>query len=116
MNNKSHLPCQNVAEQEGKIYKKVTTYGKTFELRYGYYDDDDRKWGEPDIIYPDFIKEPLYTEDGEPFVTLVQDACDNFVGKECKNSDSTCGECELFEKGEEWFGICICPINRKKDE
>ena len=27
--------------QEGELYRVVTTFGKTFELRYGYYDERD---------------------------------------------------------------------------
>ena len=92
----------------------VTTFGKTFELRYGYYDDIDRN-GEPDIIYPDFTKTPVYAEKGEPFVTMMQDACERFKGEGKRTTDTTCSECRYFKRGEEWFGICTCPKNKQAD-
>lgn len=105
--------CDNDAERlEGEIYKTVTTFGKTFELRFGYYDDIDRNHP-PDIIYPDFIKSPIYAEGGEPFVTMMQDACASYKGKSKKTPDTTCAECKHFKRGEEWFGICINPKNIK---
>lgn len=101
---------------EGDLYKVVTTYGKTFELRYGYYDERDRQSPlcEPAIIYPDFVKEPLFTEDGAPFVTMVQDACAHYRGSGKRTPDTTCAECQHFDQGEEWFGICTCNHNRRK--
>ncbi len=98
---------------EGEIYKVVTTFGKSFELRYGYYDDIDRNHS-PDIIYPDFVKNPLYTDIGEPFVTMMQDACERYKGNLKRTPDTTCAECEYFKRGEEWFGICTCPQNRER--
>ena len=98
--------------REGDIYKIVTTFGKTFALRYGYYEESDRKWDELDILYPDFRQTPLYTDDGEPFVTLIQDACERFGGKMRRRSDSTCAECKYMKRGEEWFGICTCKARK----
>lgn len=103
--------CEN-DRVEGDVYKTVTTFGKTFELRFGYYHDMDRNHS-PDIIYPDFIKAPMYTENGEPFVTMMQDACGSYRGKAKKTQDTTCAECRYFRRGEEWFGICTCDRNRK---
>ena len=101
--------------KEGELYKIVTTYGKTFELRYGYYCDKDREnpLCEPAVIYPDFTDKPLYTDNGEPFVTMMQDACRGYRGESKKTRDTTCAECKHFMRGEEWFGICVCPYNRK---
>ena len=47
--------------KEGDLYKVVTTFGKSFELRYGFYEERDRlsPLCEPAIIYPDFIREPI---------------------------------------------------------
>ena len=110
-NNTSHtkdLP------QEGDLYKVVTTFGKTFELRYGFYDERDRRSPlcDPTVIYPDFLKDPLFTEQGEPFVTMMQDACGCYVGGAKRTPDTTCAECGCFRRGEEWFGICTCPHKR----
>lgn len=108
-------PVRNSAPREGDLYKIVTTFGKTFELRYGFYEERDRQnpLCEPAVIYPDFTREPLYTDGGEPFVTMMQDACAYYKGENSQTPDTTCAECELFRRGEEWFGLCTCPENCK---
>ena len=100
---------------EGELYRVVDTFGKRFELRYGYYGEKDRQnpLCKPAVIYPDFIREPLYTDDGRPFVTMMQDACDRFGGSSKRTPDTTCAECKHFERGEEWFGVCKCTYNRE---
>ena len=42
--------------KEGDVYKVVKIFDRTFELRYGYYNELDRngKYNEPIPIYPDF--------------------------------------------------------------
>ena len=92
-----------------------TGVGRTFELRYGYYEEKDRQnpLCKPAVIYPDFVRDPMYTEDGKPFVTLIQDACHRFDGAAARTADSTCAECRHFLRGEEWFGLCGCPENRE---
>lgn len=106
---------QKVSPKEGDLYKIVNTYGRTFELRYGYYEECDRQSPlcQPIVIYPDFTREPVYTEKGAPFVTMMQDACKRFAGEIKRTPDTTCAECRHFVKGEEWFGICNCPKNQK---
>ena len=104
-------PCASVPK-EGELYKCVTTFGVTFELRYGYYDERERG-STPDVIYPDFIKDPLYTANGEPFATMMQDSCMYYKGNKYRTNDSVCGECEHFCRGEEWLGICRHVKKRK---
>jgi len=106
------------APREGDLYKVVTTFGKTFELRYGFYEEKDRlsPLCRPAVIYPDFVQEPLYTEDGQPFVTMMQDACTYYTGDTRRTVDTTCDECKYFQCGEDWIGICICVLRRKKNE
>ena len=106
---------EDAGHADGELYRIVTTFGKTFELRYGFYGEKDRQnpLCEPAVIYPDFTIEPLYTEEGEPFVTMIQDACDKFNGHVKRTPDTTCADCGYFERGEEWFGVCRCPHNRK---
>ena len=98
------------SHQEGELYKVVTTFGKTFELRYGYYDEIDRQnlLCQPSVIYPDFTLEPIYTDGGEPFVTMMQDACTGYKGENRKTSDTTCAECQYFR-------ICQLQMNRKNE-
>ena len=75
--------------REGDVYAVVEAFGKIFELRYGYYDDKDRT-GPPDVIYPDFLKAPSYTESGEPLVTRMQDACPSYKGEARRADDAVC--------------------------
>ena len=110
-------PKLSEARKEGDLYKTVTTFGKTFELRYGYYSERDRQNPicEPAVIYPDFTREPLYTDDGMPLVTVIQDACANYKGERDQTPDTTCAECEYFLRGEEWFGACMCKAREKNE-
>ena len=107
-----------VIHEEGELYKVVTTFGKTFELRYGYYEECDRQSPlcKPIVIYPDFTKEPVYTDDGKPFVTMMQDICESYEGKALRTPDTTCAECRYFERGEDWFGVCQCSKNKRSNE
>ena len=100
---------------EGELYRVVYPFGRRFELRYGYYEEKDRQnpLCAPAVIYPDFVQAPVYTEDGRPFVTVIQDACERFAGA-ARTADSICAECRYFLRGEEWFGLCGCPENREE--
>lgn len=100
---------EDFTPKEGMLYKTVTISGKTFDLYYGYYEEIDRNNNVLDVIYPDFIKRPTYTEDGKPIVTAMQDGCQYFNGD---GGDYCCGECIYYKKGEELFGICTCPLNK----
>ena len=99
--------------QEGDLYKIVNIHGRTFKLYYGYYEDCDRENPavDPMPIYPDFLKEPQYTDEGFSFVTKMQDACRHYKGKAGKFND--CAECQYYMHGDELLGICTCPKNKK---
>lgn len=99
--------------KEGDLFKVITCYGVTFEIRYGYYEERDRyaKFAEPIAIYPDFTKAPRYTEDGIPFATAMQLPCESFRGEQDENS--TCEDCFYYQKSEELLGICTCSRNKK---
>lgn len=101
--------------KEGDLYKKVQISGKTFDLVYGYYEDFERNglFNEPMPIYPNFIKNPFYTDEGIPFVTAMQDVCENYRGK--KDGDS-CSECVYFKASKELFGFCECPSKKRNQE
>lgn len=112
----SKLFGQNAAQKipkEGELFKVIQLYGKTFEIRYGFYEECDRHnpYAEPTEIYPDFIKQPQYTDNGIPFVTAIQDPCEGFIGK--RDENSTCEECGFYQHGEELLGVCNYPGNRK---
>ena len=101
--------------REGDLYKIITVCGKVFELYYGYYDEIERegKYTDPIPIYPDFIKEPIYTDDGYSFATEMQDICSHFLGREGEDS---CFACCHFEKGDELIGICKCEKRRSAQQ
>lgn len=109
----THQP-RGAVPREGDLYRTVMAFGRTFELRYGYYDERDRQspLAEPVPIYPDLLAEPIYTDGGEPIVTMLQDACEHFMGEGKRGPDATCADCEHMRRGEEWFGICTCPKKR----
>ncbi len=101
----------NAPPTENDIYKVIELHGRRFEIRYGYYEEIDRDY-EPVPIYPDFIKEPVYTDEGEPFVTLMQDPCESYEPNG-RCSDRDCGTCVYTERGDDLIGICKCKKNKK---
>ena len=101
---------QKPVPREGDLYKAVTVFGKTFEIRYGYYEDFERQYHEPMAIYPDFLKQPVYTDEGHPFVTAMQDICGHYAGAA---GGEACCECSCFKKGADLLGLCTCLKNRK---
>ena len=105
-------------KREGDLYKEFEVGGKIFRVYYGYYDEIDRKskYNDPIPIFPDFTASPEYTDGGEPLATMMQDACASYKGENKKTPDTTCADCKYFLRGEEWFGICRHPKNRKQCE
>ena len=100
--------------KEGDLYRIIELHGKTFEIRYGYYEEIDRQY-DPMEIYPDFLKDPIYTEDAYPFVTLMQEACLHFQ-KKSREPERDCGNCAYMERGDELIALCRCPKNRRPTE
>lgn len=95
--------------REGDLYKVLSAYGRRFPIHYGYYEEIDRAH-EPIEIYPDFLKEPVYTDGGLPFVTAMQHPCENFSGE--ADEDNTCYQCAHYERCEELLGVCRCECRR----
>lgn len=102
----------NIPPKEGDLFKIIQIHGKTFEIRYGFYEECDRynKFAEPMEIYPDFIKFPQHTDEGIPFITAIQTPCSHFTGN--RDANSTCEECAYYRHCEELLGICACPHNK----
>ena len=96
--------------RDGDLYKIITLHGRTFALRYGYYEEFERARGEPIPIYPSFRESPLYTDEGYPFVTAMQDACSHHSGG---NPEYGCHSCLYYKGGEELLGICVCDENKQ---
>lgn len=103
-----------ITHAEGELYKIINLHGRVFEIRYGYYEECDRQNPivKPMPIYPDLIKEPIFTNDGFRFVTKMQDACRYYKGKEV--IDKGCAECEHYRHGAELIGVCS-HIENKND-
>lgn len=95
----------DVKAREGDLYRVLRVFGREFALHYGYYDEREResRYSEPIPIYPDFHAFPQYTEDGHPFVTAMQDACEHFRGE---HPEDGCHGCAHYRHGEEFLGIC----------
>ena len=100
-----------VKPQEGEVFKIIMLGGKSFEIKYGYYEDYERNAGDPIPIYPDFIKEPCYANDGRPFVTQMQDTCKTASDR---HLDGFCVECKHFCYGEDLIGFCNFGKNKHK--
>ena len=98
--------------REGELYKIIEAYGKIFKIYYGYYSEEDRQnpYVEPMEMYPNFNKTPVYTEEGIPFVTAMQERCRHYDGE--NDEDSTCYQCSYYEKCDELLGICLCKSRR----
>lgn len=101
--------------KEGDFFKSVELDGKKFDLYYGYYEEKDKysKYAEPIPIYPDFIRDPVYNDEGYPFATEMQDTCEHF---QCDGEGESCYLCSHFCKGEELIGICKCEARKKSPE
>ena len=101
--------------KEGDLYKVITAGGRTFEIRYGYYDPVlERGHTDPMPIFPDFIKHPIYTTDGYLFVTADQEICEHFSPKSNISGEGWCNDCECLEHCEEFLGICRSPERRER--
>ncbi len=101
--------------KEGEVAKRVTAFGKTFTLYYGYYTESDRQKGSEGLlpIYPDFKKLAVYTDEGYPFVTQMQDGCSHLTAK---GEDGDCFSCRYYIQGEDLIGACTHPKNRGAGE
>ena len=101
--------------KEGDLFKKIHAFGKVFHIYYGYYDEVDRinPLVDPMPIYPNFLEKPIYTQEGNPFVTKMQDACKHYLGRSTENRD--CAECEHYVHGDELLGICSCSHNKQNE-
>ena len=91
-------------KRDGDLYRIIFINGKTFEIRYGYYEEFERDRNDPVPIYPNLLERPVYDGDGRPIVTAMQDVCDHF--------DGSCGEigcygCAHYKAVEDLMGVCI---------
>ena len=110
------MPQKNsdAPHREGELYRILRAHGRTFEILYGYYAEEDRQNPliPPMEMYPDFQRSPVYTDEGVPFATAIQPPCSHFSGE--ADEDNTCYQCAQYEKCEELLGICKCRLNHKR--
>ena len=101
------------SQKEGDLYKVIEAHGKTFEIYYGYYSEDDRKnpLVKPMEMYPNFKENPVYTEKGIPFVTAMQERCRHYDGE--NDEDATCYQCAHYKSCDELLGICLCKARKQ---
>ena len=96
------------APREGEIYKVLTVQNKIFEIRYGYYDENERDRVEPLPIFPDLKANPVFTSDGKRIVTAIQDPCKRYNPKNEKRSEKWCGDCIYYLNAVDEISICGC--------
>lgn len=102
--------------REGMLYRISVVEGTRFELYYGYGSEEEKARGwEPTPIYPDFIGSPQYTKSGHPFANAFQEVCSHYNKRPTPNDDDWCDLCVHFECGDDYIGVCRCPMNRRNE-
>lgn len=99
-------------KSEGDIYKTITVSDRSFVIRYGFYSDTERLYGEPIPILPDFEANPLYDQNGRPYVTRIQDSCTHYKTGDGRAGDSWCADCIYYCGGRDEIGLCLCEQNK----
>ncbi len=94
--------------KEGSLYKSIEIDNNIFNIYYGYYSDKERELWEPMPIFPDFIKSPVFTCEGNPFTRADQDICEHYRPKSNASGENWCNDCMHFKLYEEIIGICRC--------
>ncbi len=107
----SHELYDSDLPKEGQLYKRYAVGGYTFEIRYGYYAEDERGRVEPLPIFPDFRKAPLYTEEGYPLASLIHSACGYYQSEKAK-PEHYCGDCTHYSDPKQEIAICKCQNRR----
>lgn len=97
---------------EGDLYKLIKIEDFVIEIKYGYYDEKDKysKYNEPIPIFPNFVTNPIYTTEGYPLVTKMQNKCNHYIS-DIKSDE--CFGCKYLKEVEDLIGICICSHNRR---
>ena len=97
----------------GDLHKTIEIEGVMFNIYYGYDSDEERIRGwDPTPIYPDFEKRPQYTKEGIPFTLAYGGPCRHYDRFDKEAEDDWCANCTMFDKREEFIGLCKCHMNR----
>ncbi len=94
--------------KEGELHSIVTIGPHSFELRYGYCDERDRASGEPYILYPDLLSEPLYTQEDYRIVTALQSICQHYAPRDAQEREDCCYTCRFYPNQQAEIEICRC--------
>ena len=100
--------------KEGDLYNIYVVDDHTFEIRYGFYEENERGRVEPLPIFPDFLKSPVYTSDGVPVTSLIQTTCKHYKPRQAQYPEHWCGDCEHYDGGKAEMGRCVCPVRRRE--
>lgn len=98
--------------KEGDLYKTYEVAGFTFEIRYGYYEENERGRVEPLPVFPDFRKTPVYTADGYQLASLIHFACNHYRSAKPK-PEHNCGDCIHYSEPKDEVAVCRCEKRRK---
>lgn len=102
---------------DGTLYKTVEIDGVRFDIYYGFYNEREKELGyEPTPIYPDFDKNPQYTNSGLPIVAVYTDLCPHFQPLPKTIELDGCVNCIYFDKKEDYIGLCTCDSRRRTKE
>lgn len=99
--------------KEGDLHSVVRVDRHAFALRYGYCDERDRATGEPYILYPDLLSEPLYTREGYRIVTALQSICPHYAPPKDREWENCCYTCGFYPDHSSEIGICRCEHMRQ---
>ena len=92
--------------KEGDIYRVYTVDGHTFEIKYGYYSENERGRVEPLPVFPDLVDSPVYTASGMPVTTRLQSPCRHYQSCDPERPDEWCDDCIHYESVHGEFGLC----------
>lgn len=99
---------------EGEVHEVICIGGHSFTIRYGYYSEKERGISDPIPVYPCFISDPHYTQEGQPLVTRIQDACEYYCVSGNEPGDGWCADCIHCAISHDVIGICECEQRRKQ--
>jgi hypothetical protein len=97
---------------EGDLYKIYTVDNLSFEIRYGYHEENERGRIEPLPIFPNMVAQPVYTRLGIPVTAYVQAPCPFYDPRCQSHPEDWCGDCIHYGGGREKIGRCLCPERR----
>lgn len=103
---------QNIP-REGYLHSVVTVGLHSFELRYGYCDEQDRASGEPYILYPDLLTQQYFTPDGYRIVSALQSVCEYYTIPQGREPEDCCYTCNHYPDAKDEIGICRCEGMRR---